>query len=142
MQLINKAVNQIVNRFTKERTRQLPAELFATVISVPPCQEHKVRGAIENLSWPNKLIVTTSQEDRYSAMASSDLGVAVNGQAVLECATMQLPTAILDYSSYVNHYFSQLYNSFKSELNIAANGEGYPELLGQSFPEKIAEHWE
>ena len=33
------------------------------------------------------------------------------------------------------------YNVFNSDINLASDGEVYPELMGQMFPEKISEYW-
>jgi len=39
-------------------------------------------------------------------------------------------------------YMMLLYNNWNNDLNITVNGEIFPELTGQNFPEKIAELWE
>jgi hypothetical protein len=39
-------------------------------------------------------------------------------------------------------YFMLLYNNWNNDLNITVNGEIFPELTGQNFPEKVAEIWE
>jgi hypothetical protein len=72
---------------------------------------------------------------------ASDLAVAVNGDAVTECAGMQLPTLILENMSTWHSYWMLLYNQFNNNVNIANSGPVYPELVGQGFPEKVVELW-
>ena len=70
------------------------------------------------------------------------MALAVNGQAVTECAIFQIPTVIADPLNYLQTYLTYLYNSFNNDLNIALKGEIYPELLdGRSHPGKVAEYW-
>jgi len=69
------------------------------------------------------------------------MGAVANGDAVAECAALHLPTVILSNLTFFQAYFTLLYNSFNNNLNIALNGEAFPELLGQAFPEKVVEYW-
>ena len=69
------------------------------------------------------------------------MGVIANGDAATECATYHLPSVIISNLSFSQAYLSLLYNSFNNNLNIALNGEAYPECLGQAFPAKIVEYW-
>lgn len=69
------------------------------------------------------------------------MAVAVNGDAVTECAGMQLPTLILESMDQWHSYWMLLYNQFNNNINIANRGPIYPELVGQGFPEKIVELW-
>lgn len=73
-------------------------------------------------------------------MSGSDIGLALNGEVISECAATQLPTIILDNTPLIRAYFLQMYNSFNCDLNIAINGEAYQELLSTaSNPLKISE---
>jgi hypothetical protein len=69
------------------------------------------------------------------------MAAVVNGDAVSECAAYQVPAVILNKQSFFQAYGTLLYNSFANDLNIALNGEAYPECLGQAFPLKISEFW-
>lgn len=84
---------------------------------------------------------TFGDAERYEAMAASDLGACADGDAVLECAAMQLPTQILNHSGFFKSYLSLLYNVYENDINILADGEVLPELLGRNFGAKIAEFW-
>lgn len=47
---------------------------------------------------------------------------------------------------FLQAYVTLLYNTYASDLNIACNGEGYPELMackyGDAFPQKLAAYFE
>mgnify|MGYP000967653462 CR=1 FL=1 len=66
----------------------------------------------------------------------------MNGDAVAEAAMYQLPTVVVDPAGFFDAYFKLLYNSFSSDVNIARNGEIYPELHhGQANPLKVSTVW-
>ena len=66
----------------------------------------------------------------------------MEGDAVSECATVQLPVIIVDKSGFFDTYFKLMYNSFSNDLNIARNGEIYPEIHhGQAHPGKVLDIW-
>ena len=65
----------------------------------------------------------------------------MNGDAVSECAGLQLPILIMDAKGDWEAYYILLQNQFHSDINIAVNGEIYPELVAMNFPEKISELW-
>lgn len=70
------------------------------------------------------------------------MGFVINGEMLYETAAMQLPVIGASCISFLQAYFSLLYNNFNADINIALKGEAYPELLGQYFPEKISETFE
>ena len=70
------------------------------------------------------------------------MGFVLNGEMVYECAAMQLPTIAASKISWLQTYYTLLYNNFNADINIALEGEAFPELLGQYFPSKIAETFE
>lgn len=67
------------------------------------------------------------------------MGFVINGEMLYETAVMQLPVIAASSINFLQTYFTLLYNAFNSDINIALQGEAYPELLGQYFPEKISE---
>lgn len=72
-------------------------------------------------------------------MAASDMGFVLNGELVYECAVMQLPVIAASCINALQTYYTLLYNFFNVDLNILLEGDAFPEILGQYFPEKIAE---
>lgn len=110
------------------------------VVSVPQNND-KIRSLVDSQKWKCKILVVDNQEDRMSAMAASDMGVAMNGDAVTEAAGMQLPVLIMDTMGKWESYWTLFYNSFNNDLSVAMHGEAYPELVAMNFPEKIVELW-
>lgn len=133
-------IHGTVSAFLKKYS-QYDASNFAVVVTSYPQHEHLIESEISKKSWPCKLIVAKTPEEKYSALAGSDMGVVANGDAAAECAAYHLPAVIISKLSFFEAYVSLLYNSFNNPLNIAINGEAYPECLGQVFPEKITEYW-
>jgi len=120
--------------------RALESESFALVITSTPEHEKLITDLIGKHQWPCKLILTKTVDEKYSALCGSDMGIVVNGDAVAEAATFQVPTVIVDPLSFGQTYCTYLYNSWRNDLNIAKNGEVYPELLnGRANPLKVAE---
>ncbi len=70
------------------------------------------------------------------------MGFVLNGEMLYESAAMQLPVIAASCIHVIQAYFTLLYNFFNADINIALQGEAYPEILGQYFPEKIAEVFE
>lgn len=129
-----------VKAFLKKYS-QYSAENFAIVVTVAHPYESLTESEMNKLTWPCKLVIARTEEEKYSALAGSDMGAVVCGDAVNECAAYHLPTVILNKTTFFQAYSTLLYNSFRNNLNIAMNGEAYPECLGQAFPEKIIEYW-
>lgn len=86
-------------------------------------------------------MIVSQASDRFGAMSASDLAIAVNGDAVTECAGMQLPTVIFDKMDWWHSYWMLLYNQVNNNINIANRGPIYPELVGDRFKEKVVEYW-
>lgn len=61
-----------------------------------------------------RTIVVETENDKFSGIAGSDLGFAVNGDIVNECAAMQLPTVVVNETGFFHSYFTLLYNSFSN----------------------------
>jgi len=134
--LIRNTVKVFLDKFS-----QYSSENFAVVITSAEPYQSFTHDLINQQNWPCKVIIASTEHEKYSALAGSDMGAVVNGDAVAECAAYHLPTVILNNTSFFQSYFTLLYNSFNNDLNIALNGEAYPECLGQAFPEKIVEYW-
>jgi hypothetical protein len=79
---------------------------YAAVVSLAQKQQVGEMGV--------RTILAESENEKFSGMAGSDLGFAVNGDIVTECAAMQLPTVIINETSFFHSYFTLLYNSFSN----------------------------
>jgi len=130
-----------VNKYIS--SEKMSAENFAIVVSVPQGPDAEaIRAKIESAKWPCKLVITDTQDAKFQAMCASDLGIAANGETVSEAAALQLSTLILDKMDPWHTYMMLILNNWNNDLNITVEGEIFPELTGQNFPEKVAELWE
>lgn len=77
---------------------------FAVVISLAEKSEIP--------AMPIRTILAQNESENYAGMAGSDMGLAVNGDIVNECAAMQLPTVVVNEVGFFHAYFTLLYNSF------------------------------
>lgn len=133
-----KGINHFINTVGKDQG--LSADSFAVVITAP-ADSQAVLDLCKGVSVNCKKIVLNNPEQRYSAMAASDLGACMLGESVSECMAMQLPVLVMDNLTKWDSYYTALYNEFSSDINIALKGEVYPELYSWQFPEKLAELW-
>lgn len=74
--------------------KNIPLESLSLIISVPPQEDLQALAqlSIQKYSWPIRVIQVNTEDEKFQAMAASDIGLAVNGQIVAECAGLQLPT--------------------------------------------------
>jgi len=141
MPLIHSSVSEFLSKFT-EGDRAIAKENFALVITTEEITAKEVKEFVKSHTWPCKVILTETEDEKYNAMAAGDLGLVMNGDAVAEVALYQVPTMVVDKSGFFDTYFALLYNSFTCDVNIARNGEIYPELHhGQANPAKVADVW-
>ena len=63
-------------------------------------------------------------------MSASDLGLVYNGQMVGAAAACHLPTAILIKMRMHHQYYHDLFNRWANEMNLLADNNIYPELIG------------
>eukprot|EP01017_Pseudomicrothorax_dubius_P040117 TRINITY_DN6235_c0_g1_i1.p1 TRINITY_DN6235_c0_g1~~TRINITY_DN6235_c0_g1_i1.p1 ORF type:complete len:520 (-),score=148.07 TRINITY_DN6235_c0_g1_i1:513-2072(-) len=135
--LVRKSINEFLARYSKSGdipARLVSPENFVLVLASGGKAEH-----LRSLQFPVKTVVVEGDNDRFSAIAASDIGIVPNGELVEECAAAQLPTMIIDNLSHIHSYYMLLYNSFNNDLNIAIKGEGYPEITnGEISPYKVS----
>lgn len=100
---------------------------FTIIVSAQEGQEQQVSNKVQGNKWGIKVIVAKEQ-DKHAAMCAADFGVAFNGEIVSECAACQLPVVTIDNMSLPQAYFTSLYNSWSSDLNVTISGEVYEDL--------------
>ncbi len=124
------------NRFTKKN--------FGVVLSLPE-EFRNLKDQFPDLiaaDIATHFVFGNEDGERYRAMAACDLAAVANGDSVFESSVFQLPTVILDNSSFLSAYFKLMYNVYGSEFNWNAAGETLPETLGRNFGAKVSEFWE
>lgn len=63
-------------------------------------------------------------------MAAADMGIVYDGQLVASAAACHLPTMVLANLRMHHQWFSDLYNRWWTPMNIIADNNIYPELIG------------
>jgi lipid A disaccharide synthetase len=116
---------------------------YATIISVQRGSESEsyVRSFVQENEWLGRvLIVTDEDNEHFNAMAAADLGISYDGQLIGSAAACHLPTMVLVNMRMHHHWFSDLYNRWWTPLNIIADNNIYPEIIGgEAWYGKIAD---
>ena len=63
-------------------------------------------------------------------MSAADMGIVYDGQMIASAAACHLPTMVLVKMRMHHQWFSDLYNRWWTPLNIIADNNIYPELIG------------
>ena len=63
-------------------------------------------------------------------MAASDVGLVYDGQMVSAAAVLHLPTMILLNMRMHHQWYHDLYNRVWNDMNILANNNIFPEVIG------------
>lgn len=106
---------------------------YTTIISVQHGSEAEsfIRSQLQEKEWFGRVIVVTDEDnEHFSAMASSDMGIIYDGQLIGSAAACHLPTMVLANLRMHHQWFSDLYNRWWTPMNIIADNNIYPELIG------------
>jgi lipid A disaccharide synthetase len=100
-----------------------------------------VRDFLKEKEWLGRVIVVTNENnEHYNAMAASDQGIVYDGQMVSAAAALHLPTMILIEMRMHHQWYHDLFNRWWNSLNIIADNNIYPELIGgEAWFGKIAD---
>lgn len=118
-------------------------EHYTTIISLHRGSEAEtyVKNFLSEHEWTGRVLIVYNDDNEYiSAMAASDLGLVYDGQMVGAAAACHLPTMILVKMRMHHQWFSDLYNQWWNNMNIIADNNIYPELIGgEAWFGKIAD---
>lgn len=112
------------------------------VLPTTPAIKSKVQKAVNEAKWHKntRVIILETEEDKYSALAGSDLGIVYNGEIAGECLANQLSTVVIQNMTKIEFYVMTSWNRFINDMNITADGPLYPEIIeGQCHPPKLVE---
>ena len=116
---------------------------YTTVISVQRGSDAEtyIREFVAEKEWLGRVIVVTNEDnEHFSAMAASDMGIAYDGQMIASAAACHLPTMVLINMRMHHQWWSDLYNRWWTPLNILADANLYPEYIGgEAWFGKIAD---
>jgi lipid A disaccharide synthetase len=108
-------------------------EHYTTVISVQRGSESEayIRNFVSEKEWLGRVIIVTNEDNEHvNAMAAADMGIVYDGQMIAAAAACHLPTMVLVQMRMHHQWFSDLYNRWWTPLNIIADNNIYPELIG------------
>lgn len=146
MDSVRKGVKEFLLKYSSPTSlspKAPPLEHYTTIISVQAGSEGEeyVRNWLQEHEWHGRLIIVTDENNEHiNAMAASDLGIAYDGQLVGAAAACHLPTMVLIKMRMHHQWFSDLYNQWWNNMNIIADNNIYPELIGgEAWFGKIAD---
>lgn len=120
-----------------------PLEQYTTIVSVQQGSESEqlIRSFIKENEWLGRVIVVTNEDnEHFSAMAASDMGIVYDGQMIVSAAACHLPTMMVTNMRMHHQWFSDLYNRWWTPLNIIADCNVIPEYIGgEAWFGKIAD---
>ena len=120
-----------------------PLDNFVTVISTHAgsAGEQYIKDHVRENDWMGKIIWVNNEDNAHlDAMCSADLGIIHDGQMVSSAAACHLPTMNLFYMRMHNQYYHNMFNKWWNDMNIIANNDVYPEVIGgQAWHGKIAD---
>lgn len=116
---------------------------YTTIISVQHGSEAEtfIRSQLQEKEWLGHVILVNNEHNEHlTAMASSDMGIIYDGQLIASAAACHLPTMVLANLRMHHQWFSDLYNRWWTPMNIIADNNIYPELIGgEAWHGKIAD---
>ena len=90
-----------------------------------------MREFVQDKDWLGKVIVVTNEDnEHFNAMAAADMGIVYDGHMVASAAACHLPTMVLANLRMHHQWFADLYNRWWTPMNIIADNNIYPELIG------------
>ena len=110
------------------QTRGINTEEFNVVVPMTTSSAKHVKEAMEG-DWGCRVIFTETHEEKYAALAGSDIGMCFNGEIAAEALVNQLPVILLDNINKLEFYFMLSWNRFVNDMNIIADGPLFPEII-------------
>eukprot|EP00352_Strombidinopsis_acuminata_P007470 CAMPEP_0176366870 /NCGR_PEP_ID=MMETSP0126-20121128/21482_1 /TAXON_ID=141414 ORGANISM="Strombidinopsis acuminatum, Strain SPMC142" /NCGR_SAMPLE_ID=MMETSP0126 /ASSEMBLY_ACC=CAM_ASM_000229 /LENGTH=500 /DNA_ID=CAMNT_0017724463 /DNA_START=72 /DNA_END=1574 /DNA_ORIENTATION=- len=110
-----------------------PMKNFTTVISLHKGSEGEkyVRDFLKENEWTGNVVFVSNEENEHiNAMAASDMAAIYDGQMIGSAAACHLPTMNLIKMRMHHQWYNDLFNRYWNDLNIIADKNIYPELIG------------
>ena len=143
---VRKGVKEFILKYSSPTSlspKAPPADNYTTIISLQKGSktEEYVQTFLKEKEWFGRVIFVSNENNEHiEAMAASDFGIAYDGQLIGQAAACHLPTMILVKMRVHHQWFSDLYNQWWNQMNIIADNNVYPELIGgEAWYGKIAD---
>ena len=123
--------------------KALPLDNFVTVISTHAgsAGEQYIKQYVSESEWHGRVVFVTNDDNAHiDAMCASDYGIIHDGQMVSSAAACHLPTMNLFNMRMHHQYYNNMFNKWWSDINIIADKDVYPEVIGgEAWFGKIAD---
>lgn len=136
MENVRKGVKEFILKYSSPTSlspKAPPVDHYTTIISLHKGSEAEqwIKNFVEEKGWFGRVIFVSNENNEHiDAMAASDVGLAYDGQLVGAAAACHLPTMVLIKMRMHHQWFSDLYNQWWNQMNIIADNNIYPELIG------------
>ena len=136
MENVRKGIKEFILKYSSPTSlspKAPPLENYVTVISVHKGTdaEQYIKEFVNEKSWYGRVLFVSNENNEYiDAMAGSDFGLAYDGQLVGAAAVCHLPLMVLVKMRMHHQWLSDLYNQWWNSMNIIADNNIYPELIG------------
>jgi len=113
-----------------------PLDDFVTVISVHAgsAGEQYIREFVSTSDWHGKVVFVTNEDNEHlNAMCAADFGIIHDGQMISSAAACHLPTMGVFNMRMNDQYYNELFNRWWNDMNIIADNNVYPEMIGGQF---------
>ena len=133
---VRKGVKEFILKYSSPTSlspKAPPLENYVTVISLERGSEVEayVKQALEDKPWKGRVVFVSNDDNEHlDAMAASDHGIVYDGQLVGAATVCHLPVLVLVKMRMHHQWFSDLYNQWWTPLNIIADCNIHPELIG------------
>ena len=120
-----------------------PLDNFVTVISTHEgsAGEQYIKEFVRGSEWMGKVIwVSDAENEHLNAMCAADYGLVHDGQMISSAAACHLPTMNMFNMRMHHQYYHDIFNRWWNDMNIIADRDVYPELIGgEAWYGKIAD---
>jgi len=143
---VRKGIKEFLLKYsapTSLSPKAAPMDNFVTIISLHAGSdgEKYIRDYMRENEWTGKVIfVSNVDEQHYDAMCASDMGIIYDGQMASSAVACHLPTMNMIKMRMHHQWYHDLFNRWWSDMNIVANNNISPELIGgEAWFGKIAD---
>ena len=110
-----------------------PLDNFVTVISTHAgsAGEAYMKDFVRDSAWKGQVVWVNNEDNQHlNAMCGSDFGIIHDGQMISSAAACHLPTMNLFNMRMNDEYYNNLFNRWWNDMNIIADKNVYPEVIG------------
>jgi lipid A disaccharide synthetase len=92
-------------------------------------------------NWNFRVVYTDTEEDKFGAMAGSDMSICYNGDIATECLVYRTPTIVMQNLNHLESHHMLSRDRFVNEMNLIAEMAVVPEMLDHNHLVDAITHW-